>query len=86
MDQELTNLSPDQCLVVQAVSGLQHSSIEVPRPYTLRMIAGLAGISQRRIQRGLRSLQLMDVLSDKPDQALRRVEALEPLAWKIVEI
>ena len=86
MDQERKSLSSDERLVVQAVIGLQGCCIELPRPYTLELIASLAGIGKRRVQRGLRNLQLLAVLSDDPEEALKRVEALEPLAWKPVEI
>lgn len=84
--QESNHLTPDEVIVVLVVASLPFSIPETPRPYTLVLLAQIAGISQRSVRRGLRNLGLLSVLSDSPDEALERANALLPRAMTIVKI
>lgn len=86
MDKVRKSLTRDERRVRQVVAELPFIMIELPRPYTLELLANLARISERRVERALRNLQLLTILSDDPSQALERAEALAALVWKVRDI
>jgi hypothetical protein len=86
MFEEMKELSADQRNVIQVVVSLPLAAGDLPRPYTLRLIAGIAGMSMRRVKGALRGLHLLEILSDHPEEALKQADALYPLVWKPFEI
>ena len=86
MNEETKELSATERVVIQVVASSHHLINDVPRPYSLDFFAAISGLGKKQVYSALRNLDLLDVLTEDPDQAIQRATALLPRALEIIRI